>query len=118
MAKNCSFKSARASDFDFLKMIGKGSFGKVFMARHKDEGKIYAVKVLSKQTILQRNEVKHIMSERNVLIRNLNNPFLVSLHYSFQSRNKLYFVLDHVNGGEVLFLNKTNEYFSFFEVFI
>ena len=84
-------------------MIGKGSFGKVLLAKHKHEGKIYAVKVLQKAHIMRRNEVKHIMSERSVLLKNVKHPFLVGLHYSFQSPDKLYFVLDYVNGGEVWF---------------
>jgi serine/threonine protein kinase len=92
---------AKASDFEFLKVIGKGSFGKVYSARHKTEDIIYAVKVLNKKMIIKRNEKNHIMSERNVLLKNLNHPFLVGLYYSFQSREKLYFVLDYVNGGEV-----------------
>ncbi len=50
---------------------------------------------------MKRNEVKHIMSERNVLLQNVKHPFLVGLHYSFQTPDKLYFVLDYVNGGEV-----------------
>jgi len=44
---------------------------------------------------------KHIMAERNVLLKNVKHPFLVGLHYSFQTTDKLYFVLDFVNGGEV-----------------
>lgn len=95
---------AKPTDFEFLSVIGKGSFGKVYMANHKFENKIYAIKVLSKEAIIKRNEVKHIMAERNVLIRNLKHPFLVGLHYSFQSNDKLYFVLDYVNGGEVSIL--------------
>lgn len=94
---------AHASDFEFLKLIGKGSFGKVLLAKHRTEEKIYAVKVLSKKMIIKRNEKTHIMCERNVLLKNLNHPFLVGLHYSFQSRDKLYFVLDYVNGGELFF---------------
>ena len=62
---------------------------------------MFAVKVLQKQAICKRNEVKHIMSERNVLLKNVQHPFLVGLHYSFQTPDKLYFVLDYVNGGEV-----------------
>jgi serine/threonine protein kinase len=61
----------------------------------------FSLKVLNKEAIIKRNEVRHIMAERNVLIRNLKHPFLVGLHYSFQSNDKLYFVLDYVNGGEV-----------------
>lgn len=94
---------AKPSDFEFLSVIGKGSFGKVYMANHKNENKIYAIKVLKKEAIIRRNEVKHIMAERNVLIRNVKHPFLVCLHYSFQSRDKLYFVLDYVNGGELFY---------------
>jgi len=84
-------------------VIGKGSFGKVLLARHKVEQRHYAVKVLSKRLVMKRNEAKHIMSERNVLLKNLNHPFLVGLHYSFQTPDKLYFVLDYINGGEVKF---------------
>ena len=75
------------------------------MVNHKMENKIYAIKVLSKEAIIKRNEVKHIMTERNVLIKNLKHPFLIGLHYSFQSNDKLYFVLDYVNGGEVYFFS-------------
>lgn len=73
------------------------------MAKKKTENKYYALKVLEKAIIMKRNEVKHIMAERNVLIRNLKHPFLVGLHYSFQTGKKLYFVLDYVNGGELFF---------------
>lgn len=94
---------ATINDFFLLKVIGKGSFGKVILAKHKETDKVYAIKVLSKKAIKQRNEVKHIMSERNVLLKNIRHPFLVSLHYSFQTPEKLYFVLDYVNGGELFF---------------
>lgn len=103
--------SVKPSDFEFLKVIGKGSFGKVLLARHKTEEKVYAVKVLQKQAICKRNEVKHIMSERNVLLKNVQHPFLVGLHYSFQTPDKLYFVLDYVNGGELFFHLQRERYF-------
>uniref|UniRef100_A0A8C7DN82 Serine/threonine-protein kinase Sgk1 n=1 Tax=Oncorhynchus kisutch TaxID=8019 RepID=A0A8C7DN82_ONCKI len=91
------------TDFDFLKVIGKGSFGKVLLAKRKLDGKYYAIKVLQKRVILNRREQKHIMAERNVLLKNVKHPFLVGLHYSFQTTDKLYFVLDFVNGGELFF---------------
>ncbi|KAJ3607132.1 hypothetical protein NHX12_026646 [Muraenolepis orangiensis] len=80
--------TAKPSDFHFLKVIGKGSFGKVLLARHRADDQFYAVKE------------KHIMSERNVLLKNIKHPFLVGLHYSFQTADKLYFILDYINGGE------------------
>uniref|UniRef100_A0A4W5MVS2 Serum/glucocorticoid regulated kinase family member 3 n=1 Tax=Hucho hucho TaxID=62062 RepID=A0A4W5MVS2_9TELE len=94
---------AKPTDFDFLKVIGKGSFGKVLLAKRKLDGKYYAIKVLQKRVILNRREQKHIMAERNVLLKNVKHPFLVGLHYSFQTADKLYFVLDFVNGGELFF---------------
>ncbi|XP_045437406.1 serine/threonine-protein kinase Sgk3 isoform X6 [Pipistrellus kuhlii] len=96
-------KHAKPTDFDFLKVIGKGSFGKVLLAKRKLDGKFYAVKVLQKKIVLNRREQKHIMAERNVLLKNVKHPFLVGLHYSFQTTEKLYFVLDFVNGGELFF---------------
>lgn len=75
----------------------------VYLGRHIDTNKHYAIKVLQKKAIVKRNEVKHIMAERNVLLRNVTHPFLVGLHYSFQTGTKLYFVLDYVNGGELFF---------------
>lgn len=104
-------KNVKPSDFEFLKVIGKGSFGKVLLAKHKTEGNIYAVKVLQKKMILKRNEKNHVMSERNVLLKNLNHPFLVGLHYAFQTPDKLYFVLDYVNGGELFFHLQRERYF-------
>uniref|UniRef100_A0A8C6TLQ9 Serine/threonine-protein kinase Sgk1 n=1 Tax=Neogobius melanostomus TaxID=47308 RepID=A0A8C6TLQ9_9GOBI len=98
----CNFR-AKPTDFDFLKVIGKGSFGKVFLAKRKHDEKYYAVKVLQKKVILNRKEQKHIMAERNVLLKNVKHPFLVGLHYSFQTADKLYFVLDFINGGELFF---------------
>jgi len=102
---------AKPGDFVFLKVIGKGSFGKVLLAKHKVEEKFYAIKVLHKAAIRKRNEARHIMAERNVLLKNIKHPFLVGLHYSFQTSDKLYFVLDYVNGGELFFHLQRERYF-------
>uniref|UniRef100_A0AAZ3QYB9 Serum/glucocorticoid regulated kinase 2 n=1 Tax=Oncorhynchus tshawytscha TaxID=74940 RepID=A0AAZ3QYB9_ONCTS len=94
---------AKPTDFDFLAVIGKGTYGKVLLAKLKADNKFYAVKVLQKKVILKKKEQKNIMAERNVLLKSLKHPFLVGLHYSFQTPEKLYFVLDYVNGGEIFF---------------
>eukprot|EP00122_Pirum_gemmata_P021642 Pgem_evm1s20150 len=69
-------KEFRVSDFLLIKCIGKGSFGKVLLAKQKNTNNVYAIKVLAKKAIKQKNEVQHIMAERNVLLKNLKHPFL------------------------------------------
>uniref|UniRef100_A0A3Q3IEN0 Protein kinase domain-containing protein n=1 Tax=Monopterus albus TaxID=43700 RepID=A0A3Q3IEN0_MONAL len=93
----------KPSDFDYLKVIGRGSFGKVLLAKHRKQGGYYAVKVLQKELIVKRKEQKHVMAERSVLLKALQHPFLVGLHFSFQTPKTLYFVLDYVNGGELFY---------------
>uniref|UniRef100_A0AC34G4B8 Uncharacterized protein n=1 Tax=Panagrolaimus sp. ES5 TaxID=591445 RepID=A0AC34G4B8_9BILA len=93
-------KGLKPSDFDILGTIGKGSYGEVYRVKQKATKKIYAMKVLGKENIKMRKEEKRVMAEKNVLKTNINHPFLVSLHFSFQSKTKLYFILDYINGGE------------------
>eukprot|EP01091_Cochliopodium_minus_P015909 TRINITY_DN578_c0_g1_i1.p1 TRINITY_DN578_c0_g1~~TRINITY_DN578_c0_g1_i1.p1 ORF type:complete len:468 (-),score=183.20 TRINITY_DN578_c0_g1_i1:143-1546(-) len=89
-------------DFELLTVIGEGSFGKVLRVRKNNDGKIYAMKVLDKNMIIQRNELEHTRSEKSIL-QQLDCPFLVKLHFTFQTSSKLYFILDYVNGGELFF---------------
>ena len=100
-----------AADFELLKLVGKGSFGKVMQVRYKKTGEIFAMKVLSKAHILEHNEVEHTLAELHILQR-LHHPFLVNLHYSFQTDEQLYFVLDFVNGGELFFHLQREKRFS------
>ncbi|TPX47866.1 hypothetical protein SeLEV6574_g02424 [Synchytrium endobioticum] len=87
-------------EFELLKVIGKGSFGKVMQVRKKDTNRIYAMKIIRKSHIVERSEVSHTLAERTVLAQ-INHPFIVPLKFSFQSPEKLYLVLAFVNGGEL-----------------
>ncbi|KAK9459605.1 kinase-like domain-containing protein [Lipomyces oligophaga] len=87
-------------DFDLLKVVGKGSFGKVMQVRKKDTSRIYALKTIRKAHIISRSEVTHTLAERTVLAQ-IDNPFIVPLKFSFQSPEKLYLVLAFINGGEL-----------------
>jgi serum/glucocorticoid-regulated kinase 2 len=79
--------------FDLLKVIGKGSFGKVMQVRKKDTQRIYALKTIRKANIASRpGEITHILAERTVLAL-VNNPFIVPLKFSFQNPDKLYLVM-------------------------
>lgn len=93
-------KPMTIDDFDLLKVIGKGSFGKVMQVRKKDTARIYAMKIIRKANIVERSEVEHTLAERNVLAK-IQNPFIVNLKFSFQSPDKLYLVLAFANGGEL-----------------
>ena len=90
------------NDFILLKVLGKGSFGKVLLVKKKDDNKVYAMKCLKKQRVFQRHQVEHTKTERRVL-GFLKHPFLVSLYYAFQNDYKLYLVLDYCAGGELFF---------------
>ena len=89
-------------DFTLLKVVGKGSFGKVMQVRKRDSKRVYAMKVLHKSNIVRRNQVEHTLTERSVLGR-ARHPFIVGLNYAFQTPSKLYFVLDYCAGGELFF---------------
>ncbi|KDO18020.1 AGC protein kinase [Saprolegnia parasitica CBS 223.65] len=89
-------------DFSLIRVIGKGSFGKVTLVRKKDNSKVFAMKILNKAFIIKRNQVEHTRTERKVLAV-VSHPFIVSLHYAFQTNDKLYFVLDYCPGGELFF---------------
>jgi protein-serine/threonine kinase len=91
----------KPSDFEFLKLIGRGTFGRVFQVRKRDTKRIYAMKVLSKKEIVAKKEVAHTIGERKILQRSLECPFLVGLKFSFQTEKELYFVTDYKCGGEL-----------------
>jgi serine/threonine protein kinase len=90
-------------DFQILRLIGKGTFGQVYMVRKKDTKRIYAMKVLSKKVIVQKKEVAHTVGERNILVRTAlsDSPFIVGLKFSFQTPSDLYLVTDYMSGGEL-----------------
>ncbi|KAM9787031.1 ribosomal protein S6 kinase alpha-1 isoform 2-T2 [Syngnathus typhle] len=95
-------EKADASHFELLKVLGQGSFGKVFLVRKvtpPDDNQLYAMKVLKKATLKVRDRVRTKM-ERNILA-DVNHPFIVKLHYAFQTEGKLYLILDFLRGGDL-----------------
>ena len=89
-------------DFEKLKIIGKGSFGNVYLVRQIKTNKFFAMKILSKSLIKKREEEEHTINER-ILMGKLNNPLIVKLHYCFQDQKFLYFVMDLIQGGDLLY---------------
>ncbi|XP_063534484.1 ribosomal protein S6 kinase alpha-3 isoform X1 [Cydia strobilella] len=95
-------EKADPSQFELLKVLGEGSFGKVFLVRKvtgADSGTLYAMKVLKKATLKVRDRERTKM-ERNILV-DMGHPFIVKLHYAFQTAGKLYLILDFLRGGDL-----------------
>uniref|UniRef100_A0A8C0LUD8 non-specific serine/threonine protein kinase n=2 Tax=Canis lupus familiaris TaxID=9615 RepID=A0A8C0LUD8_CANLF len=90
------------NDFDYLKLLGKGTFGKVILVREKASGRYYAMKILRKEVIIAKDEVAHTVTESRVL-QNTRHPFLTALKYAFQTHDRLCFVMEYANGGELFF---------------
>ncbi|XP_017893258.1 ribosomal protein S6 kinase alpha-5 isoform X2 [Ceratina calcarata] len=106
--------------FDLLKVLGTGAYGKVFLVRKRtgaDIGQLYAMKVLKKASIIQRKKTtEHTKTERQVLEAVRDSPFLITLHYAFQTDAKLHLILDYVSGGELFTHLYQREHFNEDEV--
>ncbi|XP_057334417.1 RAC serine/threonine-protein kinase isoform X2 [Microplitis mediator] len=110
-SKSTGKKKVTLENFEFLKVLGKGTFGKVILCREKSTGHLYAIKILRKEVIIRKDEVAHTLTENRVL-RTTNHPFLISLKYSFQTADRLCFVMEYVNGGELFFHLSRSRIFS------
>lgn len=107
-------------NFELLKVLGTGAYGKVFLVRKNggtDHGKLYAMKVLKKASIVQKAKTtEHIKTERQVLAAVRQAPFLVTLYYAFQTDAKLHLILEYIKGGELFTHLFKRESFSEVEV--
>ncbi|KAG2193067.1 hypothetical protein INT46_003593, partial [Mucor plumbeus] len=87
------------TDFEKVRLLGKGDVGRVYLVKHKETKKLYALKVLSKKEMIKRNKIKRAMAEQAIL-SSANHPFIVPLYHSFQSNQYLYFCMEFCVGGE------------------
>lgn len=96
------FKKLKVDDFTILKVIGRGSYGKVLLVKKNNTDEILAMKILKKKEMIIRNQVLHIKNERKIM-EVLDHPFIIKLKYAFQNRQKLYLLTDFCPGGELFF---------------
>lgn len=96
-------KEMGVQDFELLSVIGKGAYGKVFLAKKnagRNKNRVYAMKVLKKSDVFKKKQVEHTKSEQRIL-KHVEHPFVVRLRYAFQNEHKLYLVMDYYPGGSL-----------------
>ena len=111
LEKESNFISFSRKDFKEIKLIGKGSFGKVFLVRFKKNNKLYAMKVLNKSLLREKNQESNIKTERDLMVQ-INCPFIVSIKFAFQNDSKLFLVQEFLQGGDLFFHIHTHQKFS------
>lgn len=88
--------------FDILETLGSGTFGKVFKVRLKQNNHIYAMKIINKKYLIRNQQLRYAVTECNVL-KQAQHPFIINLHYAFQTPDHLYMILDYCPGGDLAF---------------
>lgn len=100
------------SNFQTIKVIGKGAFGEVKLVQRKTDGKIYALKSLIKTEMFKKDQLAHVRAERDILADSKDNPWLVKLHASFQDSAFLYMLMEFLPGGDLMTMLIKYEIFS------
>ena len=95
-----SFINAKLEDFQMMRIVGKGTFGKVFQVMHKKTQKIYAMKCIRKDVVLENEQMDSLKLEKEILY-NIEHPFIVGMDYVFENNLRIFFLMDFIEGGEL-----------------
>jgi serum/glucocorticoid-regulated kinase 2 len=103
--------NANLEDFKILKILGRGEFGKVYLVRYKQQNEYYAMKSIKKECLVDENEIKNLLIEKKML-QNLNNPFLIGTRLCFTTNERIYFIMNLIQGeslSEYMRINKNKK---------
>lgn len=109
--ENQDIHSFSQQDFEAIQVLGRGSFAEVYLVKMITTGKLFAMKVLRKEKMLQQNVVRYAITERNILTK-IVHPFIAKLNYAFQSEDKLYLVLEYYEGGSLTYYINKEKHFT------
>lgn len=98
--KRKDINEVKLSDFRAIKVLGRGSFGKVTLVEYIKTGELFAMKCLKKDLLIEEDQIQNTLLEKKIL-EELEHPFLVELVFCFQTEERIYFVLPFMNGGEL-----------------
>ena len=104
-------KNTELLDFIILKTLGKGTFGKVVLAKNKYNKKYFAIKILNKAKLAKLRQINHTKAEREILEK-INHTFIAKLVFAFQTIERLYLITDFMPGGELFFHLKNQKVFN------
>ncbi|VDP17727.1 unnamed protein product [Soboliphyme baturini] len=96
-------KGITLDDFNLLTVIGRGSYAKVLQVEYKKTGQLYAMKIIKKTMVTDEEDIDWVQTEKHVFETASNHPFLVGLHSCFQTSGRLFFVIEFVPGGDLMF---------------
>jgi len=91
------------ADFELIRVIGRGSYAKVLMVELRRTRRVYAMKVIKKELVTDDEDIDWVQTEKHVFETASNHPFLVGLHSCFQTASRLFFVIEFVRGGDLMF---------------
>lgn len=100
------------TDFTTVTLLGKGSYAKVLLVRRAQDNRLYALKILKKKVVYERNQKRHVLAEREILAALNQRPFFVQFYGSFQNEKKLFFLIEYCPGGELFRLIQTSKRLS------
>ena len=109
--KDKSVKKVMLDEFKVIKVVGKGSYGRVYLVEMISTGKTYAMKELRKDVLIDTDQIENTRIEKEIM-KNANHPFLINLEYVFQTPGKIFFVMKFMRGGELYTLLSKEKRFS------
>jgi len=110
-SRHKTVKSVELNDFQIIKVLGRGTFGKVCLVQYKPTKEYYAMKSLKKDVLLDMDQVQSTILEKKIL-QSLDHPFLVGMIFCFQTEERIYFIMPFIRGGELFQHLRTEKFFK------